>query len=234
MKNKGVIFWFFLVLLTFGTGLQTMAQENPESKQIKKEIRTIVIKDGEKTVMDTVIYGGDTEVFPFDGTKETRKMIVHEEELDGDSGKQVRVTVREIGPGDEDVMMYDNGRRGQRRMITRPLPPAMPRLQAAPGARTFMFRSQQSPNVIDLADPGVISFKKKKMSGGREKITVIRQEVKEMNWEEKQIMQIDRNLKSGGDADLERMNAPRVVRELDIRRKDLPAPSEVPAPADKK
>ena len=55
-----------------------------------------------------------------------------------------------------------------------------------------------------------------------------------MTLEENQIMQIDRNLETGGDEELERMNAPRVVRELDIRRKDLPAPAEVPAPAEKK
>jgi hypothetical protein len=36
-----------------------------------------------------------------------------------------------------------------------------------------------SGNVIDLSDPGIISYKKKKMSGGREKITIIRNEPSE-------------------------------------------------------
>jgi len=103
-----------------------------------------------------------------------------------------------------------------------------------PGFRTVRRQHFQNPNIIDLSDPGILSFKKKKMSGGREKITVIRKEVQEMTLEENQIMQIDRNLETGGDEELERMNAPRVVRELDIRRKDLPAPAEVPAPAEKK
>ncbi len=215
-----------MLLFIMGINVKTMAQENPESQQIKKEIRTVVIKDGVKTVMDTVIYDGDAKVLQFHGDKSNRRMIVREERMAGDSGKQVMVTVTEMGPGEEDVMMYDNGRRGTRRMISRLVDPAMPRVQSIPGAQTFRFRSQQSSNIIDLAAPGVISFKKKKMSGGREKITVIRQEVKEENVETFQY-QLDNQ------EDLKKMNEPRVVRELDIRRKDLPTPPEVPDPQKK-
>ena len=38
----------------------------------------------------------------------------------------------------------------------------------------------QGRNVIDLSAPGIISFEKKKLSGGREKITIIRNEVKQI------------------------------------------------------
>jgi hypothetical protein len=40
------------------------------------------------------------------------------------------------------------------------------------------FSKRSKPgNVIDLSDPGIISFNKKKLSGGREKIEIIRNEV---------------------------------------------------------
>jgi hypothetical protein len=42
-----------------------------------------------------------------------------------------------------------------------------------------MLRNGPTASSIDLSDPGIISFKKKKMSGNREKITVIRHEPNE-------------------------------------------------------
>lgn len=220
-----------LLVMAVTAAWESPAQENPVAPATRKEIRTIVIRDGEKTVVDTVMYGEDVKVFRFSGDEED---LWIDSRLEGDSGKQVRVIVREAGPGQEDVLIYNNGRRDSRRMVTRPLPAGRPLPRAAAASRAFRFRSQSAPNIIDLADPGIISFKKKKMSGGRERITVIRQEVKEENTPGAPEWQIDRHLKPEGDEELERMNAPRVVRELDIRRKELPAPAEVPAPAEKK
>ncbi len=259
-----------LLMLAVMAGGESRAQETPPPPTTRKEIRTILINEGGKTVTDTVITekemkitrfkdnadavwvasdaeaGNDSQVEELiirkgDGTERRislRKtgdapegMVFHEEIMDGDSGKMVRVFVRKAGSGEEDVLIRRDGRPGSRRMVTRRMAPGTPML---PGFRTVRRQHFQNPNIIDLSDPGILSFKKKKMSGGREKITVIRKEVQEMTLEENQIMQIDHNLETGGDEELERMNAPRVVRELDIRRKDLPAPAEVPAPAEKK
>ena len=54
-------------------------------------------------------------------------------------------------------------------------------MPALPGGHALRYRYQQGGNVIDLSDPGILSYKKEKMSDGREKITIIRKEVKEEN-----------------------------------------------------
>jgi len=52
-----------------------------------------------------------------------------------------------------------------------------PKVIAAPAIK--MIKKKSAGNVIDLSDPGIISYKKKKMSDGREKIEIIRKEVPE-------------------------------------------------------
>ncbi len=55
--------------------------------------------------------------------------------------------------------------------------------QSAKAPRVVRLQRNLRGNVIDLGDPGIISYKKKKMSGGREKITIIRNEPSEENME---------------------------------------------------
>ncbi len=86
-------------------------------------------------------------------------MIIHESEVEGDSGKTVTVHVEAMEPDDEDVLFFNNGRKGQRRIMTTRLAPGFQGLPATPALRHFQNRS----NVINLSDPGVISFKKKKV-----------------------------------------------------------------------
>jgi hypothetical protein len=98
---------------------------------------------------------------------------IREIETLGDSGKTVTVHVEKSQPGEEDVFFMRQGMGPQRRMIY---------AQKAPGMqmnhiRAPRVRHLQRGNVIDLSDPGIISFEKKKLSGGREKITIIRNEV---------------------------------------------------------
>jgi hypothetical protein len=269
------MFFAAVALLTLGVtaGWTSQAQENPAAPAAKKEVRTIIIREGNKSATDTVITRKDVKHFRMDGGKEAvwvatdamagsdslteeiiihkgdgmekrmiirrmgdgpGRMVIHEETMEGDSGKQVRVFVRNAAPGEEDRWIRRGDGRGLRQRVTRSLEPGTPLPPAFPGARALRPRTLQGPNIINLADPGIISYKKKKMSGGREKITIIRNEVKEVTVKENQILQIDRNLNSGSDEDLERMNAPRVVREMEFRRKELPAPAEAPAPADQK
>jgi hypothetical protein len=111
---------------------------------------------------------------------------IREIETLGDSGKTVTVHVEKSGPGEEDVFFMRQGMGPQRRMIYAQKAPGMQmRHVRAPRARHL-----QGRNVIDLSDPGIISFEKKKLSGGREKITIIRNEVKQ-NEEETFNIQVD-------------------------------------------
>jgi hypothetical protein len=100
---------------------------------------------------------------------------IREIETLGDSGKMVTVQVEKSGPGEEDVFIMRPGMGPQRRMIHAPLAPGM----SLPHVSAARIRHIQGRNVIDLSDPGIISFEKKKLSGGREKITIIRNEVKQ-------------------------------------------------------
>jgi len=79
-------------------------------------------------------------------------------------GKRIVLRKRMRG-GNENDMIHFNGP-GMRHFP--PMPPAPPR----PPMK--MMNIQHSGQVINLNDPNIISFKKKKMSGNREKIEIIR------------------------------------------------------------
>ena len=117
------------------------------------------------------------------------KTIVKEFHSKGDSGKNVFTfdILKDAEHGEHDVMMWHSDK-GDNEMIL-----AAPRIHTLPDVPKIMFRGKaKKGNVIDLSDPGVISFKKKKMSGGREKITIIRNEVKDEDVEVHEDIIIDK------------------------------------------
>ncbi len=94
-------------------------------------------------------------------------------QTDGDSTKEYTISI--VGDDNEpgDIMMWHGANDGAHTFVMPPVPP----VQVPPVAPKMMFFGKDNAgNVIDLSDPGVISFKKKKLSGGREKITIIRNE----------------------------------------------------------
>ena len=66
---------------------------------------------------------------------------------------------------------FDSDSEDDNPFIFAPHPPKVPHV--------VRLNKKLSGNVIDLGDPDIISYKKKKMSGGREKITIIRNEPSE-------------------------------------------------------
>lgn len=101
-------------------------------------------------------------------------LFIHKLETEGDSGKTVVVRVEKNGPGEEDVMIWRGPRHGRMQLHSPRLP--HPPLPPVPPVRHLKPRRG---NIIDLGDPGIISFQKKKLSGGREKITIIRHQASE-------------------------------------------------------
>jgi len=97
-------------------------------------------------------------------------VIITETETLGDSGKKVTVHVEDSGSGKKEVFFGRQAGTPRHRMMAAPF---------APGMEMPLRRRLPGRNVIDLSDPGIISYEKKKLSGGREKITIIRNEVKE-------------------------------------------------------
>jgi len=110
------------------------------------------------------------------------------------------------GEGEEDVLYHSGDGKRVQRLITAPFRHDVPGIPPVPPLRFSM----KQRNVIDLSDPGILSYKKKKMSGGKEKITVIRQEIKPGDSEAfGALAEPDMEV-------LRKMNEPRVVRELEM------------------
>lgn len=109
------------------------------------------------------------------------KSMVREYKIDGDSNHKFLMEIDEDGHhGRHDVMMW-NSKEGNEMIIRAPKMVGTPHPPHAPNVA--FFGQKKSGNVIDLSDPGIISYNKKKMKNGTEKITIIRKEVPEENIE---------------------------------------------------
>jgi len=228
MKN------IFSVIVIIGTALFLMSAvlftdvpQDPPKKNVKKHIKVVKVKDGEKVELDTVIENDDVFVWKGDTVRGGRalmwvsedglkldslhqhfdmdfdyeiekdgegkviilksgkdgKKIMREFKVEGDSLKKAfKFDVLKDGEHGHDVMVW-HGDDGDNKMIfATPDVRAVPHVPKVPPVPGMIFRGKKG-NVIDLSDPGIISYKKKKLSGGREKITIIRNEVEDENEE---------------------------------------------------
>jgi hypothetical protein len=126
-------------------------------------------------------------------------MDVITENMDSE-GKRIGLRKMMRG-GNENDMIHFNGP-GMRHFPPRPPMPPAPQMK--------MMRIQHSGQVINLNDPNIISFKKKKMSGDREKIEIIRKKSANdenarfnINFDDAELMAPEFrefNLKSDGDS----------------------------------
>lgn len=83
---------------------------------------------------------------------------------EGDSIQKKIIIRKRINDGnDEDRLIYFNGPDMKHFPPRPPMPPHMK-----------MFKGQNTGRVIDLNDPNIISYKKKNLSGDREKIEIVR------------------------------------------------------------
>jgi len=92
---------------------------------------------------------------------------VFADERDDTTGERVMIRKR-MKDGDADHFIFRNTPN------MKDLPPAPPVPPVPPVPHVKMFGMQHSGKIIDLNDPNIISYKKKEMSGGREKIEIIR------------------------------------------------------------
>jgi hypothetical protein len=183
----------------------TTAGSGSSSDTVSEDIE-IVKGDGKLTHVTVHKQGG-----------EKGSVFIREMKTEGDSGRHVVVRVEKSGPDGENVFITRPGRGMRQRVIRGPLSPGVP--VAYPGVRRVQHLSGR--NVIDLSDPGIISYQKKKLSGGREKITIIRNEVKE---EVNDVF----NLKvSGPSGAIPMIDVPHVEKEIKVKEKNLsPMPIE--------
>lgn len=104
------------------------------------------------------------------------KSIVREFKIDGDSTKRIKINIEKDNlHGDHDVMMWHSDKGNNEMIFHAPKVAGVPHPPHAPNVA--FFDRKKPGNVIDLSDPGIISYNKKKMKNGTEKITIIRREV---------------------------------------------------------
>ena len=115
------------------------------------------MENGKKMELDTVLSGDEVFVWKGD-TINPEKDIIHRKMKDGD---------------EEDPIIDLNFGDGEHFPPMPPMPP-MPPLR-----HMRMTRANHSHGVIDLNDPNIIYFRKKKISGNREKIEIIRNKSEE-------------------------------------------------------
>lgn len=213
MKTKLQLGRIGLFLLFLLAALLVTAQPDSQPDK-KKHLKLVKIENGEKTVMDTVLLGDASELelmeeFGFteeldsilkrklkhlnievtdDG--ENQEVFVFSKEghepaewfAAGDSVRKVVRIKRAAGPMKRELMIH-----------TAPHFVHVPKPPHPPMAIRWHSAHADDKMVIRLDDPGVISYKKKDLSGGREKIEIIRQKPvehsEEMDVEEEIILE---------------------------------------------
>lgn len=130
---------------------------SPGMDKGQKKVR--IIKHRDEAMDDRLIMHGDSgeayQITTNEGDTTGRKVIIHKRLRNGDKN---------------DRFIYLHSLNGEHFPPVPPVPPVPP---------MRMFRGNQSGKAINLNDPNVISFKKKDISGGREKIEIIRKKTNE-------------------------------------------------------
>ncbi|MDO8929777.1 MAG: hypothetical protein Q7W54_12425 [Bacteroidota bacterium] len=143
-------------LAAFLLSSPAIAQKTKETKETR-HIKMTKIENGKKMELDTVLTGND--VFIWNG--DTIGPAVH---------------IKRFSPSGFDKMhnidvKVDRRDGKEKEMIYKHFPPMPP---MPPMRHMKMIKGANSDRVIDLNDPNIISYKKKNMSGDREKIEIIR------------------------------------------------------------
>ncbi|MDP3435022.1 MAG: hypothetical protein Q8T04_18945, partial [Bacteroidota bacterium] len=151
-------------LATFLLSSPVIAQNTKETKETR-HVKMTKIENGKKMELDTVLTGND--VFIWNG--DTIGPAVHIKRFspsgfDKMHNIDVKVDRRD---GKEKVMIYKH------------FPPMPPMPPMPPVRHMKMMKGANSGRVIDLNDPNIISYKKKNLSGDREKIEIIRKKTEE-------------------------------------------------------
>ncbi|HLN74041.1 MAG: hypothetical protein ACM3O8_13795 [Methylococcaceae bacterium] len=166
-----------------------------QAQDVKKtrHIKMMKIENGKKMEIDTVLTGNDVFVWNGDTInpekhiekfspsefdkrhpEKVHKMIMH-----ADSGEDVRIITEEGDTVGEKIIIHKRMRDGNDNdhfiYLNRPGGYHFPPVPGAPAVPHIKrFKGMNNSKMINLNDPNVISFKKKDMSGGREKIEIIR------------------------------------------------------------
>lgn len=153
-------------------------QDPPRGKKAEKHIKIVKVDDsGKKVELDTVIHNDQVFVWQGDtisGMKELKWLSKDNFKMDSVHRFDYKIE----GDGNKRIMIMKSGK-GDDHMIMAPFPPDVPMPPHAPNV--MMLQGQKNKNVIDLSDPGIISYDKKLRKDGTEKITIVRKQLPEID-----------------------------------------------------
>lgn len=156
-------------------------QDPPRGRKTEKHIKMVKVDDsGKKMELDTILHGDQVFVWHGDtigGGKEMKWISRGDFKMDSiHQNFDMNFEYKIEDDGEGNMVIMKSGK-GGKHMIMAPMPPGAPMPPHAPDM--MMFRSHTSKNVIDLSDPGIISYNKKIQKDGTEKITIVRKQVRE-------------------------------------------------------
>jgi len=199
------------ILFTSAISIGETPQDPPRGKKEKKHIKMVKIgDDGKKMEIDTIIaadqvfvLNGDTigngkelkwigegdldldmdfdinveedgngNVFILKGKGNAEPMVYKFRTEEGDSVKGIRMKV--IADGNNEDIMKWHGKSGNHMIFAAP--------QGGPTPHVIRIDKSKG-NVIDLSDPGIISYEKKDLKDGKEKIVIVREKPAEKDVE---------------------------------------------------
>jgi len=156
-------------------------QDPPRTKKTEKHIKMVKVDDnGKKMGLDTILTSDEPFVWNGDtiGRAKEMKWITKEDfKMDSmhmNTDMTFEYNIEDDGKGNMVIMKSG---KGGKHMIMAPVPPGAPMPPNAPNV--MMFGNHNRKNVIDLSDPGIISYTKKIQKDGTEKITIVRKQVNE-------------------------------------------------------
>jgi hypothetical protein len=202
MKKGISLIGILAVVLFLATSFSL--RENPQDppRGAKKHIKLIKEKNGQKMELDTILEGD--QILVWDGDTIGKHLKIDKEDVfsvrldslqktstleyavSGKDGKGVhKIVMLKSNYGEPEVFEFKGDSKSNAVWMSVDSDNKMPhtagvsKIVSAPHIKAI--KTAPGRNVIDLSDPGIISYEKKKLSGGREKIEIIRHEVDETN-----------------------------------------------------
>ncbi|HYQ56800.1 MAG TPA: hypothetical protein VEP89_05570 [Draconibacterium sp.] len=193
-----------IIVLTSAISIIEAPQDPPVKKGTKHITMVKIGNDGKKVEVDTVItadqifvWNGDTigngkelkwlsdedfdmdfdfdittdangKIFMLNGKDDSNAKVYEYITEDGDSLKEISIKVITDGINSDIMKQHSNV---NNKML----------FGTAASPKVIRIDKQKSGNVIDLSDPGIISYDKKELRNGKEKIVIIREKPSEEN-----------------------------------------------------
>lgn len=157
-----------LLVIVHGKTVIAQDAKTPHKSKTERHIKMVKIDDnGKKTSIDTVITGDAPFVWEGDtvGGKEFKWISRNDFSMDP-------MHHFEFEDNGEKIIFLHKGNDCEDFMI-----PPVPPVPHAP--KVMMFDHGRNKNIINLSDPGIISYDKKLRKDGTEKITIVRKQISE-------------------------------------------------------